>query len=355
MSGQDEEDKRAKQLEEARKRVEELKKKSKKNKKNKSKQKSSQEGSDQKEDSPQITSTDEGSPFISQSEVEDKASPAKSQLPQASAPLEEEEKPDLKSLDVDTDTGYTNDSAKSTEAQESFSNEQHIDENSQSGDKQYLERPNNEKPSAAEQDGETENVANLENSTLEQAQDINMDSRSGNNLPDNHTSELFSNDDNDETDFMSTIKKKNEQDQIEKLMEQLESSTAERKKLKFINMEQESTIEELQGQVEQLQLQLINCQDELQVVKTKLDGSEKKILQMEERTDISMTSPAPMKFAQFNTTTSAPERQNATAYSGGSITVNQPNIDRSALNKWRHWNVDMTTWRSIGSGPIVEF
>lgn len=348
MSGDEEEAKRSKQLEEARRRVEELKKKSKKNKKNKNKQKSSQEGGDQKEDSPQVTSTDEGAPVVSQSEVEDNTNILKSQLPQASAALEEEEKPELNVVNIDAETGPINDSTKNEETHDIVANEQHTNEVSLSEDEQHVERPKDKEASSAEGEVTIENPP-----TLEKSENAQVDSKSGDTLPESNTSELFSNDDNDETDFMGTIEKKKEQDKIKQLTEQLENVTAERKNLKFVNMEQESTIEELQGQVVQLQQQLISCQDELQLVKAELEGSQKRLHQMEgARTD---TSPPPMKFAQFNTTASAPERQNASLYPGGSTTVIQSNIDRSALNKWRNWNVDMTTWRSIGSGPIVEF
>lgn len=348
MSGDEEEDKRSKQLEEARRRVEELKKKSKKNKKNKNKQKSSQEGGDQKEDSPQVTSTDEGAPVVSQSEVEDNTNILKSQLPQAGAALEEVEKPELNVVNIEAGTASIDDSTKTAQTHDIVANEQHTNEVSQSEDEQHVERPEDKETSSAEREVGIENPP-----TLKKPQSVHVDSKSGDTLPESNTSELLFNDDNDETDFMGTIERKKEQDKIEKLMEQLENVTADRKNLKFVNMEQESTIEELQGQVAQLQQQLISCQDELQQVKTELEGSQKRLYQTEgARTD---TSPAPMKFAEFNTTTSAPERQSATLYSGGSTTVIQSNIDRSALNKWRNWNVDMTTWRSIGSGPIVEF
>lgn len=121
-----------------------------------------------------------------------------------------------------------------------------------------------------------------------------------------------------------------------------EEILAENKRLKFENMEYETTIDELREQnnnlslrLQQLQAQLNASQSQLQQVQAQLQDTQNQLAH---------------QTSQSNSTFSTGSEQE-------NIWLNppQPNIDRDAIRKWKNWNLDMTSWRSIGSGPIVEF
>lgn len=283
----DQEDTRAKQLEEARKRVEELKKKSKKDKKKKKQAKNTEEMKE-----------------ISESEYLDKEATA--ELPEVTSAVEEE-----KTVEED----------KAVEEEKAI-NEAEI----QTADKAD-EAAELEAPSIAVLNSSVELAAAKESS--------------------NDASQLFDNDANDESDFMDTIKKQKEAEEIQRLKTELEATTAECKKLKFINMEHETTIEDLQSEVKHLQKQLQNNQQELQTALQNLTEAQSK-LTLQQANDS-----APLQFAQFPGSTN--QKAVGDTYQEPSNEHYKPEVDRAALNKWRCWNVDMTSWRSIGSGPIVEF
>lgn len=277
----DQEDTRAKQLEEARKRVEELKKKSKKDKKKKKQAKNTEETKE-----------------TSESENLEKETTA--ELPEVTSAVEEE---------------------KAVE-KEKVINEAEIQITDKADEAAKLEAPS---------------IAVLNPSI-----DLGAAKESSNDA-----SQLFDNDANDESDFMDTIKRQKEADEIQRLETELEATTAECKKLKFINMEHETTIEDLQSEVEHLQKQFQNSQQELQTALQNLTEAQSK-LTLQQANDS-----APLQFAQFPGSTN--QKAVGDTYQEPSNEHYKPEVDRVALNKWRCWNVDMTSWRSIGSGPIVEF
>lgn len=256
----EEEDKRAKQLEEARKRVEELKKRNKKDKKKKKQIK-------------EVEKTEE--------------SKASSQEP-ASEVANESEAPEVE---------------------------------------EPIEVSKEEVPkSQVEQDQDTAEQINTSKS------------------PSNDTSQLFSDENEKGSDFMTTIQKQSEEEEIKKLKADLDLKASECKTLKFVNMEQESTIEELQAEVKRLQ-------DELQATTDKLRDTEIRLNAAEQAA--ASADAARLQFSQFNTHESIPPGNEDSMHRDPLI--HKVNIDRAALDRWRHWNVDMTSWRSIGAGPVVEF
>lgn len=279
----EQEDKRAKQLEEARKRVEELKKKSKKDKK---KKKQTKNVEDVKETS----------------ESENVDSEVIAGSPEETGVVDEEKS---------VDEGEVQPKAEPVEPSDDV-------EISESHAEEELNVPVNED--------------SLRQSSTD-------------------ASQLFDDDNNDESDFMNTIKKQKESDDIQRLNTELEASTAECKKLKFINMEHETTIEDLQSEVEQLREELQTSQLKLHAVTESLAEAQTKLSTKQDGDS------AHLQFAQFNNAESARHNAPGEAYRDATSNAQHytPEIDRAALNKWRCWNVDMTSWRSIGNGPIFEF
>lgn len=155
---------------------------------------------------------------------------------------------------------------------------------------------------------------------------------------------------------MTTIQKERESQEIKELKSTVEELNAELKKLKFSNIDKETTIEELQEQVQELTQQLEANQNELHSTKLELQSTQQ-LLHVAEEKLAKAPSPSAMQFTTFTSSSSQPHivstGNNMDAVS--SQTVQTQEVDRVLLDKWRNWNVDMTTWRSIGSGPIVEF
>ncbi|CCH59759.1 hypothetical protein TBLA_0B09420 [Henningerozyma blattae CBS 6284] len=175
-----------------------------------------------------------------------------------------------------------------------------------------------------------------------------------------------------EDDFMSTIKKEQEKDKIEKeenaMKQQITKLTEENKKLKFVNMDHETTIEDLKESIVEKDQKLLNLENQLKQLQDKVLQTElqlqQKITELQQNTNQNPTSQQqydnissppiskPLSFANFNSGSPIVSNPNSAP---GSPMPQPMNVDRSLLRKWKDWNVDMTTWRSVGSGPIVEF
>lgn len=283
----DQEEARAKQLEEARKRVEELRKKSKKDKKKKKQNKTAEESGEQRDS-------------------EDLGKESTSELPEDTNTNEEE------NVDKHDD--------KQTEV-----NEQSVESPVKSADR--------------------ESARGSEEKVLKSAPET-ADSKESTD----DASQLFEGDNNGESDFMESIKKQQEVDEIQKLKTELEKSVEASKKLKFINMEHETTIEDLQSEVEELRSQLQKSQQELQSAIENLTAAQHKLSLQEQR-----EGTPNFQFAQFNVPGTTNQETAHSAHQEVSNEPYRPEIDRNALNRWRCWNVDMTSWRSIGNGPVFEF
>lgn len=271
----EEEDKRAKQLEEARKRVEELKKKSKKDKKKKKQNKEVESADESKAGSQDI--------------------------------------PQEQSVEAET------------------------------GDEEYSVEPS--KPEEIPESQADDSAKQPVQETLE----VN-DQKSKSQSPSNDTSQLFSDDNDKEPDFMSTIQKQNEEEEIKRLKSELDAKSTECKTLKFVNMEQETTIEELEAEVKRLLEQVTIGQQELHNTTEKLKETEAKLASAEQ--SAANADAARLQLSQFNTRDSLPPQEDSIQRDVSRQIVN---VDREALDRWHNWNVDMTAWRSIGAGPVVEF
>lgn len=129
------------------------------------------------------------------------------------------------------------------------------------------------------------------------------------------------------------------------LTEKLSQLTKENKDLKFLKMDHVDQIETLEAQITDLQSKL---------AKAKVDGPTQSQQQQNLQTpydfdeNVSLSpSPSfaaqpnfPSTFSQFNL------GRNESTQSLGEV--------KARLNKWKGWNLDMTSWRTVGSGPIVE-
>ncbi|QLL30468.1 hypothetical protein HG536_0A02850 [Torulaspora globosa] len=269
----EEDDKRAKQLEEARKRVEELKKRNKKDKKKKKQTKETEKASESKTGSLEIAEESSKEPEVTEEENVVEASTE--EVPQSQ-----------------------DDTAAQSAGEKLESNSQ---------------KPKGESPS-------------------------------------NDTSQLFSDEDEKESDFMTTIQKQNEEEEIRRLQAELDAKASECKTLKFVNMEQETTIEELEAEVKRLLEQVAASQQELSDTAEKLRETETRLAAAEQLA--SNAEPSRLHLSQFSTVGPVGSTEESTQHHVSSHVMN---IDREALDRWRNWNVDMSSWRSIGAGPIVEF
>lgn len=167
--------------------------------------------------------------------------------------------------------------------------------------------------------------------------------------------DLFDNDDNEESDFLATIERQKEDDELSKLRAELEELTQENKQLKFLNMENETTVDDLQEQLQEREDMINSLENDLQTIRDELMVTQQRLKEAETKSGRNST-PTPVQFADFNTSgNNSTPLQSATNFAAPMARGNHVEVDRVMLDKWRHWNVDMTTWRSIGSGPIMEF
>ncbi|CCF60599.1 hypothetical protein KAFR_0K02430 [Kazachstania africana CBS 2517] len=311
-----EEERRAKQLEEARKRVEELKKKKKSKKsKSKNKNKNAEPANETEGGSKEPTVDVEGSEDVQvmESDIveaeeggedgnvagEDKEVGA-GEVVQGSS---EEIAPETKGEEDEQAQGETE--ISEFEKDQSEANAEQLEE------KVALIQPDSNigQPSLKED----KEVARAETVSEEPRELLATETKTTSQSPD----DLFgSHDETSNIDFMTSIQhSKEHEEEVRKLKAQLDEFIIENKRLKFVNMEHETTVEELHEEIKKLNEQVAELQREKQ------------------------SSPS-IQFTRFNTQ---------------SVEATETHIDRVVLNKWRDWNVDMTTWRSIGSGPIVEF
>ncbi|QLQ78034.1 hypothetical protein HG537_0A02810 [Torulaspora globosa] len=184
--------------------------------------------------------------------------------------------------------------------------------------KKKSKEPESREPEASEEQTATKEVLQSQEN-IESSQELKTES------PSNDTSQLF-NEDEKEDDFMTSILKQNDEEEIKRLRDEC-------KKLKFVNMEQETTIEELEAEVKRLMEQVETTQQELRATTEKLNETEARLVSAEQ-----------LHLSEFKTIGPVAQPNVSSRY-----------VDREALDKWRNWNVDMTSWRSIGAGPIVEF
>lgn len=338
MSDHEEEDKRAKQLEEARKRVEELKKKKNK-KKNKKKTKKD------------ATTTDISEPTDSELNSEKEGT-----------------------LDVETEISEepkaekeTEENSKGEDKEEEYTNEMSAEPKELITEDTVLDEENNEKTIAEENITEesvketevplNDTVKTVEENVIEplQSDEIKENSRENSvHQTLKEVDELFGNDTEQTSDFLTTIEKAKEENEISELKEQLEAMQAENKKLKFANMDHETTIEELESEIKSFKEQLAKSVADLNVSRTECELYKNKLQDAENRLSQRDTQ-SKVQFASFNSPSPVLSAQSGSSFNGLASNMPQPSIDRVVLNKWHGWNPDMTTWRSIGSGPIVEF
>ncbi|KAL3232620.1 Binder of USO1 and GRH1 protein 1 [Nakaseomyces bracarensis] len=330
------EEKRAK-LEEARKRVEELKQKKNKKKNKKSKKK--------EED------TDEVKDASDQEELKGKE-------------LDEEVKEDeLIEAEVKGEEVKEEEEVKAEEVKDGKVKDEEVKD--EEVDETLKEQDDNEVEVKEEEQEKDDTSKDLDNSKADQTkEEVRSEHDDVDDLIREAESRLEKKDalddmfDNDGGDFISTINKEKEAEEITRLKAEVERLTADNKKLKFSNIEHETTIEELQEENEKLKEMLNLTQKDLQDVKNELLQTQVKLNDDGQVSNKQSGAASPsLHFAKFNsnvpTAPAATSSQNAKVNTYG-IVQNQ-NVDRVMLQKWRNWNIDMTTWRSIGSGPIVEF
>lgn len=325
-------EKRAKQLEEARKRVQELKKKKKsKNKKNKNKNNTDTETeTNNKKDEEEIPNEN------------DPVANAANNNTELNNGINKEENTKKEEEATATTTTTKEDGI------EEISNDSEV--NVVGNESKEIE--NNE-----------ETQPKLHNEAFEQSEESNkVDGLFGD----------VSNDNNESDDFLTTIEKEKQEIEIVKLKEQIEKLLEEKKQLKFTNMEQETSIEELQEEISELKMKLKESEDQMNVMTAKLNETESKLKEIESSRELfndynynhTNTSNTGLKFASFQSSSGANTPVQST-YSNTTVSPqnmskyidnksSQVVVDRVLLDKWKNWNVDMTTWRSIGSGPIVE-
>lgn len=149
--------------------------------------------------------------------------------------------------------------------------------------------------------------------------------------------------------FMDTIKQEslsNEalsrvQEENQSLKQELEKLRTENKSLKMLKLEHLDQIETLEVKVTDLESKL---------AKAKVDSSSHNNAgpSAYDQDDAFSLSPTPSFQQSFPTSFSQfkPHHKNESQLSVAEL--------KARLNKWKGWNIDMTNWRSVGSGPIVE-
>ncbi|KAL6944569.1 hypothetical protein ACO0RG_001306 [Hanseniaspora osmophila] len=154
--------------------------------------------------------------------------------------------------------------------------------------------------------------------------------------------------------FLATIQKEQESFELEQYKTKVSDLEQQVKKLKFDNMEYETTIDDLHDEVSELKAQLARTQKELQELKSKNTAAKPAL----------STNSSTLQLSSFNTAQQQNSYQPSSLYtpqSYGNLPQQEHNtpvqpVDQELLySKWKDWNVDMTSWRSIGTGPIVQF
>ncbi|QEU63054.1 Bug1 [Kluyveromyces lactis] len=304
------EEERARKLEEAKKRVEELKKKNKNKKNKKKKDKEDLEAAEVKtETETELEPTDTN---VSESPVNSDEQPV---VEEAKAEEKAEINPDAKG----------NDNNEEKSEKESVKNKEDTEE-------EALEKGATDIPNPAEE-------VSKEASVVQQKEEEPIEAKSTDEVE-----ELFGGNDDKEKDFLSTIQEQKSQDEVINLKEEVSKLKDQVKQLKFVNIDQESSIEELEEQISIMKSQLNDKTAQLLSVQQELSTSRQEVEQLRATRSSQLT---PVEFSSFDRHSPSkfePSRQ-----------IQHPTTDPVLLAKWKNWNVDMTNWRSVGVGPVVEF
>lgn len=292
-------DERARKLEEARKKVEELKKKKNK-KKNKSKKK--ELTTDVEEEAPETPDNLDENDATADVLVEDQVNKADDI---SSDQVLELENPG--SVDADQIEG----SAEETKKEESTA----------TGVDEFEDKDEKKVGVEGEDENENKEVA-VETKTNEAGDDLFADEVGAD-------------------DFMTTIQAKKEEQAIETMRQEIQDLKEQLKKLKFVNMEQETMIEELEEEVGALKSQVSSKEDEIKGVRSQLSEMDVELTTLREHISESKQS---LEFSSF-------QKHSPVAQVASPATTS---LDPAVLQKWKNWNVDMSSWRSIGIGPVVQ-
>ncbi|CEP61510.1 Bug1p LALA0_S03e04478g [Lachancea lanzarotensis] len=307
MSEDDE--KRTKQLEEARKRVEELKNRRKKKDQKKKKVEPAESSNETEEKTPEaveskLADAESASNVESGQKTESNTTELKVESEDAAPEVESEDA--IPEVRPEVEPEVESNAAPQTNALDSESFKNNLDST--------VAQEKSVQETATTEENRGSNESKQEDPAEKEPQVPQHGS-----VPD-ETSSLFP---EETTSFLSELQRENDRIALIDLQTQVTTLTAEVRKLKFVNMEQETTIEELQEQVHELEAQLSASQLELSREKQNNAGYQ--------------ATGGPQDYLE-------PTKQPSFA----------PVIDRTVLDKWRGWNVDMTQWRSIGSGPVVH-
>ena len=144
-------------------------------------------------------------------------------------------------------------------------------------------------------------------------------------------------------DEIAQLKKQNEE--LKKTNAELSEANAQlkldNKSLKLLKIDHLDEIETLQAQVQDLTLKLSRAKADASTTAPSHSG-------YDYQDDNFTLSPSPT-YQQPPIT--------STTFSQFNLDKNESTLSltelKARLNKWKGWNVDMTSWRSVGSGPIV--
>ncbi|CUS22057.1 LAQU0S04e07184g1_1 [Lachancea quebecensis] len=332
----EEEEKRLKQLEEARKRVQELKnKKKKKDKKKKTK--------GEENDSEAGNASENASEAVEESG--DTISDPKSVVSDESAKTIDDhasEKINAKSVESEESKGAFEESSApkkdtleaeptNTKGEGGDSSEEVLSGDAMKQDDNQADVGVEEAQSSEEKS--TETTAAGAHEDLPEVETVIE-----NQISKDQATELFSSDnDNKDSDFLTELQRENDRLALIDLEKQVAELTSQLRKLKFVNMEQETTIEELQEHLHTLEQEASSSKQEIAMLKQELVQEKEKSAQ----NIVHSVEPSHLQTEHSSTF--------------GQFTNTNPVMDRAAIEKWKNWNVDMTSWRSIGSGPVVHF
>ncbi|CAI4058118.1 hypothetical protein N7582_001023 [Saccharomyces uvarum] len=339
MSEQDAEAKRAKQLEEARKRVEELKKK--KNKKGKGKKNKNNNVTDTTgSDTPEVESTPGEELAEGQLTTVD-SNKSENEPKHVEENKENEEEEELEE-EGGSDAVVHEEKIKVGDELHTPVEEENLENAKKEEDQEILSHAEN-----------NETIGTAQSPVVEEAEEPQGEKESSHSPA--VADDLFGGDENEESDFLTTIEKQREEDELSKLRAELEKLIQENKQLKFLSMDNETTIDELQEQLQERDDTINSLQYDLQTTRDELTATQQSLREAETKSARTTTA-SPVQFADFSASThNNSTSSKSTASFAPMARSNHVEVDRVMMDKWRNWNVDMTGWRSIGSGPIMEF
>jgi chromosome segregation ATPase len=121
------------------------------------------------------------------------------------------------------------------------------------------------------------------------------------------------------------------------LEQQLEDLKKENKSLKLVKMDHLDQIETLQEKIRDLESKLSRAKVDSSAAQSAYDQDD----------NLSLSPSPPYQRPQI-----------ATSFSQFDLNKNDSSLSLAELkarfNKWKGWNIDMSSWRSIGTGPVVE-